>query len=103
MESERSGELTVDQLARLAGTTTRNVRALQTRGLLERPRMVGRTGYYGDAHRRQLIAVLRLQRDGFSLDAVCRLFEALRSGQTLDQVLGLARSRRPAAAAATTA
>jgi DNA-binding transcriptional MerR regulator len=87
---EHTGDLTVDQLARLTGTTTRNVRALQTRGVLERPRMVGRTGYYGDDHRRDLVTVLRLQRDGFSLDAVARLLDARRSGQTLDQVLGFA-------------
>ncbi|HXQ62871.1 MAG TPA: MerR family transcriptional regulator [Acidimicrobiales bacterium] len=86
-----SGEvtLTVDQLARLAGTTTRNVRALQTLGLLPRPTLRGRTGLYGQQHVDRLRAILRLQRDGFSLGAVGALFDAWHRGLTLEQVLGV--------------
>jgi hypothetical protein len=81
--------LTVDQLARLAGTTTRNVRALQTQGLLPHPTLRGRTGLYGRAHLDRLRAVLRLQGAGFSLGAVGALFEASARGLTLEQLIGL--------------
>jgi DNA-binding transcriptional MerR regulator len=80
---------TVDQLARRAGTTTRNVRAFQTLGLLPRPALRGRTGLYGQEHLDRLRAILRLQRAGFSLGAVGVLFEAWAEGLTLEQVLGM--------------
>ncbi len=83
-----TAEVTVDDLARQTGTTTRNIRALQTLGLLPRPRVLGRTGYYGEEHRQRLTTVLRLQDDGFSLASIARLFEARDAGRTLDDVLG---------------
>jgi DNA-binding transcriptional MerR regulator len=82
-------EMTVDQLARRAGTTTRNVRAFQTLGLLPRPTLRGRTGLYHREHLERLEAILRLQRAGFSLAALGALFEASERGLTLEQVLGL--------------
>jgi DNA-binding transcriptional MerR regulator len=88
-DGARDVDLTVDQLARLAGTTTRNVRALQTLGLLPRPTLRGRTGLYGQEHLDRLKAVLRLQRAGFSLSAVGALFEAWEQGLTLEEVLGV--------------
>jgi DNA-binding transcriptional MerR regulator len=81
--------LTVDQLARRAGTTTRNVRAFQTLGLLPRPTLRGRTGLYGPEHLDRLRAILRLQQAGFSLGALRALFTAWEEGMTLEQVLGL--------------
>src|ERR1700678_558259 len=81
--------LTVDQLARLAGTTTRNVRALQTLGLVPPPELHGRTGLYGREHLDRLRAVLRLQRSGFTLGAVGALFEASARGLTLEQLIGV--------------
>src|ERR1700678_1227084 len=87
-ERETSGEvhLTVDQLARLGGTTTRNVRALQTLGLVPPPVLRGRTGLYGREHVDRVRAVLRLQRAGYSLSAVGALFDAWERGLTLEQV-----------------
>jgi DNA-binding transcriptional MerR regulator len=90
--SKRRGDevsLTVDQVARLAGTTTRNVRAFQTLGLLPRPALQGRTGHYGREHLERLKAILRLQRAGFSLGAVGTLFAAWEQGMTLEQLLGM--------------
>jgi DNA-binding transcriptional MerR regulator len=81
--------MTVDQLARRGGTTTRHVRALQTRGLLPHPHLVGRTGYYDAEHLDRLRAVLRLQRRGFSLSAIDHLVEAWGRGDSLGDVLGL--------------
>ncbi len=88
--TEETGvRLTVDQVARLAGTTTRNVRAFQTLGLLPRPTLDGRTGLYRQEHLDRLRAILRLQRAGFSLGAIGSLFAAWEQGLTLAQVLGV--------------
>ncbi len=91
----RALRLTVDELARAAGTTTRQVRALQTRGLLPHPDLVGRTGYYGVEHLDRLRAIQRLQADGFSLAALTTLMRARDARMTLDQVLGLRASPAP--------
>ncbi len=79
----------MDEFAREAGTTTRQVRALQTQGLLPHPDVVGRTGFYDTAHLDRLRAILRLQADGFSLASLAVLLQAWETGMTLGQVLGL--------------
>jgi DNA-binding transcriptional MerR regulator len=91
-------DLRVDELARLAGTTTRHVRALQTAGLLPPPALRGRTGVYGPTHLERLGAILRLQRAGFSLSALRALFDAWEEGLSLEEVLGMPprSDRRPA-------
>lgn len=63
-------ELTVDQLASRVGMTVRNVRAYAARGLLPRPRLVGRTGYYGPVHVARLMLVRDLLAQGYTLAAV---------------------------------
>jgi DNA-binding transcriptional MerR regulator len=88
-EQASAVSLTVDQLARLAGTTTRNIRAFQTMGLLPRPVLSGRTGIYRQEHLDRLRTILRLQAQGFSLGALASLFAAWEQGLTLAQVLGL--------------
>ena len=50
--------LTIDELARAAGTTVRNVRVYQDRGLLPPPERRGRLGLYGPDHLRRLRLVL---------------------------------------------
>jgi DNA-binding transcriptional MerR regulator len=81
-------DMTIDELARKARTTTRNVRALQSAGLLLPPEIRGRTAHYDTAHLERLEAVIRLQGSGFSLASIRALFEALSAGRTLAQVLG---------------
>lgn len=71
-----AGELTIDELARQAGMSVRNVRAHQSRGLLPPPEVRGRTGYYGAAHVARLQLIRSLQDDGFNLEAIRRLIEA---------------------------
>jgi len=85
--------LTIDELAVGAGTTTRRIRSLQTLGLLPHPVLRGRTGLYGLVHQDRLEAVLRLQEQGFSLESLVVLFDALRAGLSLANVLG---TRAPA-------
>jgi DNA-binding transcriptional MerR regulator len=82
-------EYRVDELAREAGTTVRNVRAYQDRGLLPPPRREGRVGFYSDAHlaRLQLIGVL-LER-GYTLANIAELMKAAEQGHDLGQLVGL--------------
>jgi DNA-binding transcriptional MerR regulator len=94
--SAASGRLTVDELARSAGTTTRQVRALQTRGLLPRPHLVGRTGYYDGDHLDRLRTIRRLQAEGFSLAGISTLMRAWEANLTVAEVLGLPRPTGPA-------
>ena len=88
-------DLVLDDLAHMAGTTGRNIRALQSHCLVRPPRLVGRTGFYGAGHLDRVRAVLRLQDEGFTLRSIAVLFGALDEGRTLEQVLGTA--PRPAA------
>lgn len=81
--------LSIDELAREAGTTSRNVRNYQTRGLLPAPRMIGHTGYYDAGHLARLRHIARLQSRGFSLASIGDLLAAWESGRGLSDVLGL--------------
>ena len=88
-DSAPTGTMTIDELAAATGTTTRRIRALQTLGLLAHPDLRGRTGLYGAAHQDRLTAILRLQDQGFSLESLGLLFDALQAGRSLAAVLGL--------------
>ena len=90
MERDDAGTLTIDGLAAATGTTTRRIRSLQTLGLLPHPVLRGRTGLYDAGHRDRLRAILRLQEQGFSLESLGLLFDALDAGRSLASVLGLA-------------
>jgi DNA-binding transcriptional MerR regulator len=68
-----SQELTIDELARAVGMTVRNVRAYASRGLMPAPRLVGRTGYYGEEHVTRLTLVRELLNEGYTLAAVERI------------------------------
>ncbi|HEU5002059.1 MAG TPA: MerR family transcriptional regulator [Actinomycetota bacterium] len=81
-------EWTIDDLAREAGTTTRNIRSYQTRGILPPPRMVGRVGYYNEGHLARLKYTDNLQDRGFSLAAIACLLDAWEEGRSLQDVLG---------------
>lgn len=81
--------VTIDGLAAATGTTTRRIRSLQTLGLLPHPALRGRTGLYDAEHRTRLQAILRLQEQGFSLESLGLLFDAVAAGRSLAAVLGL--------------
>jgi len=83
--------LTIDELARRIGTTTRNIRALQTRGLLPPPVVVGRVGYYGEAHVERLRLVARLQERGYSLAAIADVLAAWQERRSVGDLLGFER------------
>src|SRR5438067_3046916 len=81
--------LTIDELARAAGTTVRNVRVYQDRGLLPPPERRGRLGVYGPDHLRRLRLVLRMLGRGYPLAAIRELVEAWEEQRDIGSVLGL--------------
>jgi DNA-binding transcriptional MerR regulator len=81
--------MTIDELARRAGTVASTVRLYQTRGLVPPPRKEGRVGYYGPGHLARMRLVAELQGDGFSLASIASLVAAWEQGRSLDDVLGL--------------
>jgi DNA-binding transcriptional MerR regulator len=82
---------TIDELARLAGMTVRNIRAHQSSGLLPPPELRGRTGYYGSEHLDRLQLIQDMQADGFNLEAIRRLVSAMPAG-VVSEVLGFERA-----------
>lgn len=85
-------EYRLDDLARLSGVSTRNIRAYRERGLLDPPRRVGRSAYYGDAHLAQLQTISQLLGRGYSSAHIAEFFHCLRTGQDLAEVLGIRRT-----------
>jgi DNA-binding transcriptional MerR regulator len=84
-------ELTIDELARQAGMTVRNVRAYRSRGLLPEPRLRGRKGYYGPEHVARLELISDLKDRGFSLESIGQLIERAPE-ESLDDALDFARA-----------
>lgn len=80
--------MTVDELARRSGTTTRNIRNYQTQGLLPPPALVGRTGYYDEGHLGRLRLIAQLQQQGFSLAGIAEMLRAWEQGRSLADLLG---------------
>jgi len=80
--------MTIDELAREAGVTTRTIRAYQTDGLLPHPRLAGRVGLYDEGHVARLRYIAHLQSQGFSLAAIRALLDAWEDGRSLSDVLG---------------
>lgn len=79
----------IDDLARLAGTTVRNVRAYQDRGLLPPPEKVGRVGWYSEAHLARLRLIGEMLTRGYTLANIGELIGGWIRGQDLQDVLGL--------------
>lgn len=84
-----ASEYTVDDLARAADTTVRNVRAYQDRGLLPPPEKRGRTGIYTAAHLARLRLIGQMLDRGYTLGNIDELLRAWERGQDLGELLGL--------------
>ena len=84
-----SGEYRIDELARLAGTTTRNVRVYRDRGLLHPPLRVGRIALYNDTHLTRLRLVTSMLDRGYNIAHVHEMLSAWEQGKDLGDVLGL--------------
>lgn len=82
-------EYRIDDLARAAGTTTRNVRAYQERGLLPPPTKRGRVGIYDDGHLERLKVIDNLLTRGFTMSHISEFLTGWETGKDLAEVLGL--------------
>lgn len=86
----RMAEYRIDDLARAAGTTTRNVRAYQERGLLAAPtRRSGRALIYDDSHLGRLRIIDALLQRGFTTAHIADFITSWETGKDLTEVLGL--------------
>lgn len=82
-------EYRLEDLARISGVSARNIRAYRERGLLDSPRRVGRSAYYGERHLDQLTAISQLLAKGFNSAHIADFFAALRGGKDLADALGI--------------
>jgi len=84
-----SGEYRIDDLARLAGTTTRNIRVYRDRGLLPPPLRVGRIALFNDTHLTRLRLITSMLDRGYNIAHVREMLSAWEEGKNLGDVLGL--------------
>src|SRR5699024_6812822 len=82
-------EYLIDDLARRAGMTVRNVRAYQERGLLAPPRKEGRVGYYNDAHLARLRLIGSMLERSYTLANIQEMVDTWEQGYGLRDLLGL--------------
>ncbi|MBA4281726.1 MAG: MerR family transcriptional regulator, partial [Ralstonia sp.] len=82
-------EFTIDELARAAETTVRNVRSYQDRGLIDPPERRGRVGIYTQAHLGRLKLINHLLGRGYTLSNIQELLKAIVEGHDLRSILGL--------------
>jgi DNA-binding transcriptional MerR regulator len=84
--------LTVHELAERVGMTVRNLREWQTLGLLPRPEVRGRTGFYDPSVVERIEGIQRLHAEGFPLELIRRMLDA--SGASGTEVIQFARALR---------
>jgi DNA-binding transcriptional MerR regulator len=82
-------EYTIDELSRKAGSTVRNVRAYQDKGLLPPPRRKGRLGVYSEIHLARLRLIGKLLDRGYTLGNIAELISAWEKGQDIAKLIGL--------------
>lgn len=87
--AEASGEYRIEELARLAGTTTRNIRVYRDRGLLHPPLRVGRIALFNDTHLTRLRLVTSMLDRGYNIAHVHEMLNAWEQGKNLGDMLGL--------------
>ncbi len=81
-------EYRIDDLARAAGTTVRNVRSYQDKGLLPTPRREGRSAVYTEIHLTRLRLIGKLLDRGYSLGNIAELIAAWEGGQDIAALVG---------------
>jgi DNA-binding transcriptional MerR regulator len=84
-----SGEYRIDELAQLAGTTTRNIRVYRDRGLLHPPLRVGRIALFNDTHLTRLRLITSMLDRGYNIAHVNEMLSAWEQGKDLGDMLGL--------------
>lgn len=88
-DTEADKEYTVDELARVAGSTVRNIRAYQDKGVLPPPVLRGRKGIYHNYHLARLKVVSGLLDRGYTLSSIKDLLDGLENGVGLPELLGI--------------
>ncbi|OBG90528.1 MerR family transcriptional regulator [Mycobacterium sp. E136] len=86
---DESNEYRIDELARLAGTTTRNIRVYRDRGLLHPPLRVGRIALFNDTHLTRLRLITSLLDRGYNIAHVREMLSAWEQGKGVGDMLGL--------------
>lgn len=84
-----SGEYRIEELARIAGTTTRNIRVYRDRGLLHPPLRVGRIALFNDSHLTRLRLITSLLDRGYNISHVHEMLSAWEEGKDVGDMLGL--------------
>ncbi|MDO0972560.1 MerR family transcriptional regulator [Mycolicibacterium frederiksbergense] len=84
-----SGEYRIDELAQLAGTTTRNIRVYRDRGLLHPPLRVGRIALFNDTHLTRLRLITSLLDRSYNIAHVHEMLSAWEQGKGVGELLGL--------------
>ncbi|BDY30107.1 hypothetical protein hbim_04050 [Mycolicibacterium mageritense] len=84
-----SGEYRIEELARLADTTTRNIRVYRDRGLLHPPLRVGRIALFNDTHLTRLRLITSMLDRGYNIAHVHEMLSAWEQGKDIADVLGL--------------
>jgi DNA-binding transcriptional MerR regulator len=87
----------IDELARVSGVTTRNIRAYQERGLLPPPQRVGRVALFDDTHLARLKIISSMLERGYTSANMLEMLTAWEHGRDLGQLLGLERALVPPA------
>ena len=82
-------QYSIEALASRTGSTVRNVRAYQDRGLLAPPGRKGRHAVYDDMHLARMRLILELLKRGYSLSSIKDLLDAQQRGERANGVLGL--------------
>jgi DNA-binding transcriptional MerR regulator len=88
-DGRRATEFSVEDLARAAKTTVRNVRAYQDRGLIPPPERRGRVGVYNETHLSRLRIIGQMLERGYTLTSIGELLEAWERGSDLAGLFGL--------------
>ncbi|MDH6226515.1 MULTISPECIES: MerR family transcriptional regulator [Streptomyces] len=83
-------EYRAEELARLAGITTRTLRFYRERRLLAPPRREGRIAWYDDRHLARLRTIAALLERGHTLTGIAELAEAFEHGRGVGELLGVA-------------
>jgi DNA-binding transcriptional MerR regulator len=86
---QASGEYRIEELARLAATTTRNIRVYRDRGLLHPPLRVGRIALFNDTHLTRLRLITSMLDRGYNIAHVHEMLSAWEQGKNLGDMLGL--------------
>lgn len=93
--ADPDGTYRIDDLARAAGTTSRNIRAYQERGLLHPPTRSGRAAVFDETHLSRLRIITSMLDRGYTSAHIREMLGAWERGRDLADVLGLERALVP--------